>query len=75
MSALDAAPVLVSAFGVVAGLLVFGATRRLRLALSVLLELLTAAGLLRLSAEGSWAALGGAASIVFVRKLVTRSLA
>ncbi|OAN37514.1 hypothetical protein [Mycolicibacterium iranicum] len=45
------------------------------LALRVMLELLTAAGLLRLSVEATWVALAGVAMLIAVRKMVTRSLA
>ncbi|HYY11896.1 MAG TPA: hypothetical protein VE781_13225 [Kineosporiaceae bacterium] len=50
-------------------------TRSLGAALPVLLDLLLAAGLLRLSATGSWQAIGSAAAIVLVRKLATLGIA
>lgn len=54
---------------VVSGLAVGVATRQLRVALPVLLELLLAAGLLRLSAGGTWTGIATAAVIVAVRKV------
>ena len=47
------------------------ATRRIGTALPILLDLLLAAGLLRLSATASWQAIGSAAAIVVVRKAAT----
>jgi hypothetical protein len=46
-------------------------TRRIATALPVLLDLLLAAGLLRLSATASWQAIASAAAIVLIRKLAT----
>ena len=64
------APVVVAAALVVSGLSLL-VTRRIGTALPVLLDLLLAAGLLRLSATASWQAVGSAAAIVLVRKLAT----
>lgn len=55
----------------VAALFVF---RNPLLALRVMLELLTAAGLLRLSVDSTWAAIAATAVIIVLRKTVTRSL-
>lgn len=44
-------------------------THDIRAALSVFLDLLLVAGLLRLSATGTWQAIGSAAVVVVVRKL------
>ena len=64
---------------VVAALLVSGlvllVTRKVPAALPVLLDLLLAAGLLRLSATASWQAIGSAGAIVVVRKLATLGIA
>ena len=70
MSFGDVAAAVVSAFALVAGLAVFVTARRIWLALGVALDLWTAAGLLRLSASGTWTALGAAAAILAVRKTV-----
>jgi hypothetical protein len=56
----------------IAGLVVF---RRSLVALRVMLELFTAAGLLRLSVDLAWEAVAGVAMVIAVRQLVTRSLA
>jgi hypothetical protein len=66
---------LIAAAGIVlalGGLIVF---RRPLVALRVMLELFTAAGLLRLSVDLSWEAVAGVAVVIAVRQLVTRSLA
>lgn len=49
-------------------------TRSPRTALPVLLDLLLAAGLLRLSVTASWQAIGSAALVVAIRKVVTLGL-
>jgi len=49
-------------------------TRRITTALPVLLDLLLAAGLLRLSATGTWQAIASAAAIVVIRKLATTGI-
>ena len=70
MSAVVAAvvPVLVGA-AVLLGFAAFLATRHVTVGLAVLLDLLLAAGLLRLSAAASWQALATAAALVAVRKV------
>ena len=55
----------------VSALLVF---RRPLTALRVMIELFTAAGLLRLSVDLSWAAILGVVTLIAVRRVVTRSL-
>ncbi len=67
------APLLAIA-GVVMSLLVLLRTRRLAVALPVLLDFLLAAGLLRLSASQTWTAIGSAAAIIIIRKVVTLGL-
>ncbi|KWX69056.1 hypothetical protein [Mycobacterium sp. NAZ190054] len=54
-----------------AALIVF---RRPLLALRVTLDLLTAAGLLRLSVDSSWAAIAVAAALIVLRRTITRTL-
>jgi hypothetical protein len=54
-----------------ASLLVF---RRPLVALPVMLELFTAAGLLRLSVDLSWAGVAGIAALIALRRVITRSL-
>src|SRR5918912_785974 len=72
LSALVAAlvPVVVAAALAVSALTLLS-TRRIATALPVLLDLLLAAGLLRLSATASWQAIASAAAIVVIRKLAT----
>ncbi|MCG7597241.1 hypothetical protein ACXYX3_10075 [Mycobacterium sp. C3-094] len=55
----------------VAALLVF---RQPVTALRAMIELFTAAGLLRLSVDLSWAAILGVVTLIAVRRVVTRSL-
>ncbi len=64
--------VLVAAF-VVSGLVLL-ATRTVPTALGVFLDLLTAAGLLRLGAADTWSAIGTAAAVVAVRKVAVAGL-
>jgi hypothetical protein len=54
----------------VAGALVLVRTRRPAAALPVLLDLLLAAGLLRLAGDPDWRAIATAAAIVFLRRLI-----
>jgi hypothetical protein len=58
----------------VAGALALAATRRPATALGVLLDLLLAAGLLRLTGDPSWHALATAAAIVLLRRLLGTGL-
>jgi hypothetical protein len=61
---------LVTAAALAAGLVALIATRRPAAALPVLLDLLVAAGLLRLVGEPSWQALATAAAILVLRRLI-----
>ncbi len=69
-SAGAALALLVTATALAAGLVALVATRRPAAALPVLLDLLVAAGLLRLVGEPSWQALATAAAILVVRRLI-----
>ena len=64
----------VSALALGAGTVALVATRRPALALGVFLDLLLAAGLLRLAAEQTWTSLGTAAAIVLLRRLIGAGL-
>ncbi len=64
----------VTALALVAGAVALAATRRPALALGVLLDLLLAAGLLRLAAEPTWASLATAAAVVLLRRLIGAGL-
>ena len=74
MNLADLGALTLSAAGLLAFLLTLAAMRRFGLALSTALELWTAAGLLRLSAQASWQALATAATLIAVRKLAGMAL-
>ena len=61
---------LLSGAALLAGVLTLVTTRKPALALSVFLDLLTAAGLLRLVGDPSWRAIATAATIVGLRHLI-----
>ncbi|MER7334434.1 MULTISPECIES: hypothetical protein [unclassified Micromonospora] len=63
-----------TALATLAGLAVLVGTRSWRCALRVLLDLLTAAGLLRLAVDQGWAELAGAAAIILLRRLLWAAL-
>jgi uncharacterized membrane protein len=71
---LNAGALALTAAAVVAGALVLLVTHQLRQALPVLLEFLTAAGLVRLSASPTWANLLVAAVVVGLRHLLAAGL-
>ena len=60
----------ITAAGLVAAAATLMATRRLVLSVQVLLDFLLAAGLLRLTGSPGWAALGAAAAVVALRRLL-----
>ncbi|MBM7806701.1 hypothetical protein JOD57_002538 [Geodermatophilus bullaregiensis] len=64
----------VTALALVAGVVALAATRRPAVALGVLLDLLLAAGLLRLAAEPTWTSLATAAAVVLLRRLIGAGL-
>jgi len=64
----------ITAAGLVAGALTLARTRSPSLAMSVLLDLLLAAGLLRLTGGPAWGALATIASIVAIRRLIGSGL-
>ncbi|SCE95050.1 hypothetical protein [Micromonospora mirobrigensis] len=66
---------LVAAAGLVSGLAVLIGTGSWRTALRVLLDLLTAAGLLRLGVDQGWTELAGAAAIIGLRRVLWSVLA
>ncbi len=61
---------LVALTGLVTALSILAGTRRVDLSLGVFLDLLVAAGLLRLAAASTWTAIIGAGAIVLIRQLV-----
>lgn len=70
MTPSETAALAVSAAGVIAGVVTFVGMRRISSALAATLELWTAAGLLRLTADATWKAVAIAATLVLIRKLV-----
>jgi hypothetical protein len=73
-AAIGAAALATIAAAILAGALVLLRTRSLRQALPVLLDLLTAAGLLRLAAAPTWSALAVTAIVIVLRRLVTAGI-
>lgn len=71
---LGAAALLVTGFGLVGAAAVLARSRDGRLAVRVLLEFLTAAGLLRLAGDPGWAQIGAAAAVVALRRLLALGL-
>lgn len=65
----------IAGIGVICGILVTTSTRSLRDGLLAMLELWVAGGLLRLSAESSWAAIGTAAVVILLRKVLSYGVA
>ncbi|MGY1605948.1 hypothetical protein [Geodermatophilus sp. SYSU D00700] len=64
----------VGGLALVAGVVALVSTRQPRLALAVFLDLLLAAGLLRLAAEPTWTAVGTAAAVVALRRVIGAGL-
>ena len=60
--------------GIVLGVAMLVTFRKPLPALQVMLELLTAAGLLRLSVDSTWAAIAATAILIALRKTITSSL-
>jgi uncharacterized membrane protein len=71
---LQAAAVLITALGIVAAAGACRMTHTMRGGLAVLLDFLTAAGLLRLAGEPSWDSVILAAAVITLRKLLGASL-
>lgn len=65
---------LLVAAAILLGAAVLASARSVRAALGVFLDLLLAAGLLRLAVASTWDAIAAAAAIVVVRKLAVSSL-
>ncbi|WP_217198309.1 DUF1622 domain-containing protein [Streptomyces buecherae] len=71
---LQAGAVLTTGLGLVAATAAWHLTRAVRGGLAVLLDFLTAAGLLRLASEPSWDSIILAAAVIALRKLLGASL-
>lgn len=65
---------LIATTGVLLAAAVLATTRRLIVAVSLLLDMLLAAGLLRLGADAPWSSIATAAGIVVLRKAVVASI-
>ena len=74
MAFIDAVSWCVGIAGIVLGSAALAIFRQPLPALRVTLELFIAAGLLRLSVDNSWAAIAGAAVVIAIRRVLTRSL-
>ena len=75
MTMLDALALAITAGGLVVAGVAAIATARPRAAVLPLVELCTAAGLLRLAGEPSWSSIAIGATVIAVRKLVMIGLA
>lgn len=73
-AALDTAALVTTAAGLVAAVVVLAVTGAPRQALPVLLEFLTAAGVLRLAGSPAWTDVATAGAVIAVRHLVTSGL-
>ncbi|MEV4756120.1 hypothetical protein AB0J86_13550 [Micromonospora sp. NPDC049559] len=71
---MNALATLLTAAGLAAAGIVLVATGSWRAAIRILLDLLTAAGLIRLAGARDWPALAGAAAIVVLRQLLSATL-
>lgn len=73
-TALQTGALLCTVFGLVSAVAVLAASRDGRLAIAVLLELLLAAGLLRLADDPGWRSITTAAVVVALRRVVSAGL-
>ncbi|MEU4555596.1 hypothetical protein EV382_1702 [Micromonospora violae] len=64
----------VTALALVAGVVTTLTTRALRSGVRILLDVLTAAGVLRLAGEPGWSGLAGAAAIIVLRQVLGMAL-
>ncbi len=70
----DSAALIVTAAGLLAAAVALARTRRVPPAVALLLDFLTAAALIRLSASASWPAIAAAALVIAIRQLASRAL-
>ncbi len=71
---LETAAVLITAAGLVSAICAYRLTHTVRPTLAVLLDFLTAAGLIRLAGDLSWDSIVLAASVIALRKLLGMGL-
>ena len=69
------AALIVTAAGLIVAVVALARTRRVRLALALLLDFFTAAVLLSLVGTPSWPAIGAAALTIVIRQLASHALA
>ena len=74
-TALQTAALLCTLLALVAGTAVLARSRDVQLAVAVLLELLLAAGLLRLADDPGWREIAVTAAVVVLRRVLSRGLA
>jgi hypothetical protein len=70
MTVLDALALAISAAGIAIAMIAASATGQARAGILPLLELWTAAGLLRLAGAPSWSRIASVAAVIAIRKLV-----
>ncbi len=71
---LDMVAIMLTGAALVAAAVVLASTRQLACALPVLLEFLTAAGLIRLARDPTWTSLLMAAGVIALRRLILLTL-
>ncbi|MEV6961686.1 hypothetical protein AB0M97_21290 [Streptomyces sp. NPDC051207] len=71
---LHPAAVLTTAAGLLSACVAYVSTRQARVSMGVLLDFLTAAGLIRLADEPSWESIAAAAAVITIRKLIATRL-
>ncbi|MFC8270326.1 DUF1622 domain-containing protein [Streptomyces cinereoruber] len=71
---LHTASLLLTVCGLLSAIAAYRTTRTFRSALAVLLDFLTAAGLIRLAEDPSWNSILQAAAVIALRKLLTTGL-
>ncbi|MEJ1213062.1 hypothetical protein [Streptomyces sp. CCNWLW237] len=71
---LHVAAVLTTVTGLLSASLTYTVTRQVSVSLGVLLDFLSAAGLIRLADDPSWGSIAAAAAVIAVRKLIGPNL-
>ncbi|WP_338895371.1 hypothetical protein WBG99_06360 [Streptomyces sp. TG1A-60] len=71
---LQTAAVLTTAAGLIGAGAAYMSTRQVRVSLGVLLDFLTAAGLIRLADEPSWGSIAAATAVIAIRRLLATRL-
>ncbi|GAA2499716.1 hypothetical protein [Streptomyces gobitricini] len=71
---LHTAALLTTAAGLLSACVAYLSTKQVRVSLGLLLDFLTAAGLIRLADEPSWGSIAAAAAVIGIRRLVATRL-